>query len=270
MGRPLADATARFSGVVAGPQTSGEAEIAATLGDDAGQRLGEALGRRDGARVLEDLIFSVGESRAAGDLTLGADGLLAGDAQRRVARSLQGRAALPRRRRAACCAPTSRFRPRAARSRRRSPARRPTSSTRTSRSNPPTSRATARDLFRAPQIEGNFSLRNLTAGGLTILTATGTAARQGESTALSVDAQLADGSAKLAGQPCAAAMAGSRSRCRASPIRARASIWRLPRRRRSSVKRRHRALRQDDAEDRRRQRRASPGRPARPSISLRR
>ena len=57
----------------------------------------------------------------------------------------------------------------------------------------------ARNLRAAPQIDGKFSLSNLTAGGLKIVSASGTAQRQGNSTAISADAKLADGSATFRG-----------------------------------------------------------------------
>jgi translocation and assembly module TamB len=57
----------------------------------------------------------------------------------------------------------------------------------------------AGDLFRAPQIEGDFSLTDLRAGGLTIVGAKGTATRLGEATSFVVDATLADGRADLKG-----------------------------------------------------------------------
>jgi len=55
MGRPLADATARFSGIVSGPQTSGEAEIAATLGGAAVKGAAKLSAGADGGRVLQGL-----------------------------------------------------------------------------------------------------------------------------------------------------------------------------------------------------------------------
>ena len=78
MGRPLTGAAARFSGVVAGPQTSGEAELSGTLGDTAVRGSAKLSAGEDGARMLQDLVVSVGESRASGDIVLGADGLLSG------------------------------------------------------------------------------------------------------------------------------------------------------------------------------------------------
>ena len=63
MGRPLTGAAARFSGVVAGPQTSGEAELSGTLGDTEVRGSAKLAAGEDGARMLQDLVVSVGESR---------------------------------------------------------------------------------------------------------------------------------------------------------------------------------------------------------------
>jgi translocation and assembly module TamB len=57
----------------------------------------------------------------------------------------------------------------------------------------------ASDLFSAPKIDGTFAIRNLKAGGLEVLSANGTAARQGESTRISAEAELADGRARASG-----------------------------------------------------------------------
>ena len=58
MGRPLSDATARFSGVVAGPQTAGEAELSGTLGETPVSGSAKLSAGESGARVLEDLVVS--------------------------------------------------------------------------------------------------------------------------------------------------------------------------------------------------------------------
>ncbi len=198
MDRPLADATAHFSGIVSGPGTSGAAEIAATLGGAAVRGAASLSAGADGARVLKGLTFSVGDSRIAGDVTLGADGLLAGDVTvvspdlSKVAPlflveaggMLRGNLKLA----AANGAQSVTF---------------SGAATDIVYENVTLQSAdikgTAADIFRAPQIEGDFVLKNMKAGGLAILAATGTAARQGNSTLLSVDAKLADGSAKLQG-----------------------------------------------------------------------
>ena len=57
----------------------------------------------------------------------------------------------------------------------------------------------ARNLFTVPEIAGDFAIRDLKAGGLVVLRADGRAERQGQSTLLNVDAELADGRATLAG-----------------------------------------------------------------------
>lgn len=198
MGRPLADATARFSGIVAGPQTAGETELAGTLGDAAVHGAARLSAGADGARVLDGLVFSVGESKISGDLSIGAGGLLSGDVKvvspdlSKVAPlflveasgMLRGEVALA----AEGGVQSATF-----------------SGTATDIVYESVTlesadiKGAARDLFRAPQIEGDFSIRNMNAGGFSIVSATGTARRQGESTALVVDAQLADGRAKLEG-----------------------------------------------------------------------
>ena len=78
MGRALTGATARFSGVVAGPQTAGDAEIAGTLDGVPVRGAARLAAGENGARRLENLLLGVGESRASGELTLGADNLLTG------------------------------------------------------------------------------------------------------------------------------------------------------------------------------------------------
>ena len=152
----------------------------------------------NGARVLKDLSVSVGLSRVAGDLTLGADGLLAGSVTvispdlSKVAPlflvdargMLHGELRLS----SEGGAQSAEF-----------------SGTATDIVYENVSldsadiKGTARDLFRAPLIDGDFLLHNMRAGGLTIVSATGTAARQGTSTLMSIDAKLADGSAKMQG-----------------------------------------------------------------------
>ncbi len=79
MDRPLADARAHFSGVVAGPETSGEAAISGTLGESAVRGSASLSAGQDGTRLLDNLKFAVGESQVSGKLTIGADGLLSGD-----------------------------------------------------------------------------------------------------------------------------------------------------------------------------------------------
>ena len=72
-----------------------------------------------------------------------------------------------------------------------------------------------RDLFRAPEIEGKFAVRNLTAGGLNILGATGTAARQGECDGAQRRCAARRRPRQSRRKPRAAATADWRLRCRA-------------------------------------------------------
>lgn len=198
MGRSLEDATARFSGVVAGPQTSGEAEIAGALGGAAISGSAKLAAGEGGTRTLENLVLAVGDSKISGGLVIGADGLLAGDLAvvspdlSKVAPLFLTKASGTLRADVKLAttggAQAAAF-----------------SGTATDIVYETVALQSAdisgdvRDAFRVPQIEGKFSLRNLTAGGLAILTATGTASRQGDATALSVDARLADGRATVIG-----------------------------------------------------------------------
>ncbi len=198
MERPLADARARFSGVVAGPATSGEAELTGTLGDAAVRGTAKLSAGENGARAIDDLRFAVGKSEVTGALTLGADGLMAGNLSV-VSPDLSKVAPL--------------FLVDASGMLRAEIALKAEDGGQTANVSGVATDITyenvtlhsaeikgrARDLFRAPQIEGDFSLRDLKAGGLTIVTASGTAERAGSATNFSVDAALADGKASLVG-----------------------------------------------------------------------
>ncbi len=198
MGRPLADATARFSGTVAGPETAGEAEISGTLGDAAVRGNAKLSAGANGARLLDDLRFTVGESQVTGNLSVGADGLLAGKLSvvspdlSKVAPLflVEGSGALQ--------ADISLGADGGAQSADFSGTATDLVYGGTSLKSA-TIKGQANDLFHAPKIEGDFSLSNLTAGGITIVSAKGTAVRSGEATAFTVDAALADGSADLKG-----------------------------------------------------------------------
>ena len=185
MGRPLTGAAARFSGVVAGPQTSGEAELSGTLGDTEVRGSAKLAAGEDGARMLQDLVVSVGESLASGDIVLGADGLLSGGVKI-VSPDLSKVAPL--------------FLVKASGMVRADVT---LGSQGGAQSAAFSGTATdivyenitlestdisgeVRDLFRAPEIQGDFSVRNLTAGGLRVVAATGTAQRQGQSTAFGI------------------------------------------------------------------------------------
>jgi translocation and assembly module TamB len=196
MGRPFSDASARFSGTIAGPETFGEAAISGTLGEARVEGSARLAAAENGARRLEDFVFSVGESRASGDLIIGADNMLSGDISV-ISPDLSQVAPL--------------FLAEASGMVR---ADITLSSEGGSQSATVSGIATdlvyetvrlqtaeidgrARDLFSQPEIDGSFSIRNLVAGGLTVVTADGTAERRGDATVLSAKADLADGRATL-------------------------------------------------------------------------
>ncbi|MGH6922955.1 MAG: translocation/assembly module TamB domain-containing protein, partial [Propylenella sp.] len=196
MGIPLADARARFSGVVAGPETAGDAELSGTLGGApvvGAARLSAAEG---GARRLEGLSFAVGESRMSGDLMIGADGFLSGNVAvvspdlSKVAPLFLVEASGMLRGEVALAVENG-----------EQSAHFAATATDLVYENVALDTAEidgrARDLFGAPQLEGNFALRNLRAGGLAIVSATGTAERRGAATAIAAEAELADGRAAL-------------------------------------------------------------------------
>ena len=166
MGRPLSDATARFSGVVAGPQTAGEAEISGTLGETPVSGTAKlSAGERRRARARRPRRFRRRKPRRGRTSRSAPTGF--SPARSRSSRPISRRSRrCSSSRRAAWCAPTSSSRPRAARSRRRFPARRPTSSTRTSRSNPPTSQGTCAIFSARRRSKGNSRSAIMTAGGL--------------------------------------------------------------------------------------------------------
>ncbi len=199
MGHPLADAKARFSGVVAGPATAGQAELTGTLGDAAVRGSAKLSAGENGDRVLDNLRFVVGESQVTGDLRIGGNGLLAGNLSvvspdlSKVAPLFLVEASGMLRAEIALAAENG------AQSATFSGVATDVVYENASLKSAEIS-GRARDLFRVPKIEGNFSLRELTAGGLTVVTATGNAERQGDQTAFSVDAALADGRANLAGR----------------------------------------------------------------------
>ncbi|HEX9906102.1 MAG TPA: translocation/assembly module TamB domain-containing protein [Propylenella sp.] len=198
MGRELSDASARFSGVVAGPATAGAAEISGTLAGAPVRGSAQLAAAAGGARAVDALLLEVGESRVSGSVTIGADGLLSGDLDV-VSPDLSKVAPL--------------FLTEAngmLRADVRLDAEGGTQSA--AFSGVMTDIAVegvtvesaeidgrARNLFAAPQIEGSFSLRNAARGGFTILSATGNATRFGDATAFSLDARLPDGRAVLQG-----------------------------------------------------------------------
>ncbi len=198
MDRPLTNAKARFSGIVAGPATSGEAELTGTLGDAAVSGTAKLSAGESGTRVLDDLAFSVGESQVTGNLTIGGDGLLQGDLNV-VSPDLSKVAPL------FLTEASGMLRADVALSAEGGAQSATFSGTATdlvygdAAVKSAEIKGRASDLFRAPKIEGDFSVSELVAGGLTIVKATGTAERSGDATAFSVEAALADGRADLKG-----------------------------------------------------------------------
>ena len=198
MGRPLEGASMRFNGTVAGPQTEGEAEIKGSLGGLPIAGSARLAAGESGARRVENLILTAGESRASGDVTLGGDGLVSGKVSvvspdiSKVAPLFLVEAS------GALNADVTLA----------AEAGQQNASFSATATNLAYEKVTlqsaqvsgdARNLRAAPQVDGKFSLSNLTAGGLRIVSASGTAQRQGNSTAISADARLADGSATFRG-----------------------------------------------------------------------
>ena len=198
MGRPLADVEASFSGIVAGPDTSGEASLTGTLGDAPLRGMAKLSAGENGARVLDDLAFSVGESVVTGNIAIGGDGLMAGNLSvdapdlSKVAPLflVDARGAL----RADIALGADGGAQSAAFSGAAAQIVYGNASLRSAEI-----KGRASDLFGAPKVEGDFSVRELVAGGLTIVTATGNATRSGDATDFSVEAALADGRADLKG-----------------------------------------------------------------------
>ena len=96
MERPLTGATARFAGIVAGPETGGEATLIASLGDVPVAGSARLAAGEAGARRIDDLDLTVGGSKASGALVL--DRRRSGDGhdRHRLAGPFRSRAALPR------------------------------------------------------------------------------------------------------------------------------------------------------------------------------
>ncbi len=196
MGRPLKNASARFTGVVAGPETAGDAEIGGTFGDAPVSGKAHLAAGDNGARRVEGLDFAVGESRVSGDLTIGGDGLFAGELHvespdlSKVAPlflveasgAVQADVTL-----SAADGMQSAVVSGAATDVTYESVRLETAKI----------DGRGQDLFNAPRLDGDFVLRNLRTGGLTIVSATGTAERHGEGTTIAAQAELADGQAAL-------------------------------------------------------------------------
>ena len=198
MGRPLAEPRAHFAGTVAGPETAGEASLSARLAGlpvQGGARLAAGAG---GARLLQGFSLSVGDSKATGDVAIGADGLLTG-AMRLDSPDIAAVAPLfLAEARGAIHAEVSLSADAGGQSARLNGTARDLVYESVSLASAEIG-ATAGNLFSQPQVDGTFAVRGLRAGGLTIVSAKGTAKRAGPSTAFSVDADLADGAASLVG-----------------------------------------------------------------------
>lgn len=198
MDRPLADAVGRFSGIVSGPDTAGEAEISGMLDGSAVTGSARLAAGEGGLRLLEDLLFSVGDSRVAGDLRIGSDGLLSGALDvaspdlSTVAPLFLVEASGMLRAHVTLSADNG------AQSATFSGSVADIVYEEVTVASADVE-GTASNLFSAPLIEGDFVLRNLVAGGLSVRSAEGSAERRGRSTLISVDADLPDGRAVLAG-----------------------------------------------------------------------
>ena len=197
MGQRLADATARFDGVVAGPETAGSAALSATLGGVPVEGAAELSGLPDGGRRLEGLRLSAGDNVAEGALTIQPDGLLDGTLSVEAPdiavvaplflAEASGAAQLDVRLEADG-----------------GQAARITGEIDGLRYEEIAVGAaeidlTATSLFAAPVIEGRFAARDVAAGGVEIGAVEGTARRIGERTEFDVVASLAEGEAALAG-----------------------------------------------------------------------
>lgn len=198
MGRPLTDGSARFSGVVSGPEMGGKAELAGSLAGAPLRGSATLSAGNDGVRTLDDMLLSVGESRASGWISIGADGLLSGELSA-VSPDLSKVAPL------FLIEASGMLKADITLGAENGAQSATISGIATDILYENIAVDTADlsgrvvDLFAAPRIEGDFAIRNLTTGGLTVLSATGTAQRQGETTALSMNARLADGTATFRG-----------------------------------------------------------------------
>ena len=201
MGRPLADADGallrRRRRARRPPARRSSAGRSAATPVSGSARAFRRRGRRARARRPRLLASAKAASPA---ISRSAPTACSPASQGRLARPLEGRAAVPRRgerhaaRRRHACAP------RTARSRRRFSGTATDIVYENVTLESADITATARDLFRAPQIDGDFAVRNLKAGGLAIVSRRpARPQRQGEATAARRRRRLADGRAKLAG-----------------------------------------------------------------------
>ncbi|MYZ49776.1 translocation/assembly module TamB domain-containing protein [Propylenella binzhouense] len=195
MGRSLAEPRARFEGIVAGPQTSGQASLSGTLGGvgiDGSARLAAA---ENGGRRLDGLTLTAGRTRIAGDLLLTADNRLDGSLSVRSPDLAEiaplalvkagGAVDLDIGLSAENGGQSARF-----------------SGTvrdlayETARIGTATVEGTADNLFGVPIVDARFSAQDVAAGSLQVRTLEGTARREGDGTAITADATLPDGAVR--------------------------------------------------------------------------
>jgi translocation and assembly module TamB len=198
MGRRLADASARFEGVVAGPDTAGTASLRGTLDGVPVEGSAELSALPDGGRRLEGLSLSAGRNVAEGSLTIHPDGLLDGALTVR-APEIEVIAPLL----LAEASGAARLDVRLETADGQQAARIAGDIAGLSYEEFAVGSAeidlAATDLFGAPIVEGRFAARSLAFGGMAIAAAEGTARRIGERTEFDVVASLAEGEAALAG-----------------------------------------------------------------------
>jgi translocation and assembly module TamB len=210
MGKPLTAATARFSGVVAGLATTGEAALSASLDGMPVEGSARLSTTPAGGRAIEYLRITAGESRASGDLVIGDDGLLTGTISVASPDLTQVAPLFLTEARGALEAEVILSAEEGDQSA-------TFSATATDlvveaiTLSSATIDGMALDIFSAPKIEGDFAVRNLSVGGVTVVSASGTAEREGGRTVFLLEAALADGSATLSGrlEPRAGAVAVS-------------------------------------------------------------
>jgi translocation and assembly module TamB len=196
MGKPLTAATARFSGVVAGPATTGEAALSASLDGVPVEGSARLSTTPAGGRALEALRLTVGESSGSGDLVIGDDGLLTGTISVASPDLTQVAPLFLTEARGAVEAEITLSADEGDQSATFS-ASATDLAVEAITLGSATIDGTALDIFSAPKIEGDFAVRNLSVGGLTVVSASGTAEREAGRTVFLLEAALADGSATL-------------------------------------------------------------------------
>ncbi|SEQ08875.1 autotransporter secretion inner membrane protein TamB [Faunimonas pinastri] len=204
MDRPLKDPRAHFVGTIAGPNTRGDATLNATLGNTPIQGSGHLSGAADGSRHIENLAFNVGDTKLAGDVTMLANNLFSGKVSlhspdlsvvgplflQNAKGSLDADLNLAVNDNSQSAQITGKARNIAVENVRVGSA---------------DIQAQGDKLTTQPALQGTFDVRNVSAGGLQIVQANGSASRQGQNTDLTVDGKLADGAAHLKGSLAPAA-----------------------------------------------------------------